>query len=91
MYYTDLDLVRARLASAEVPVGVKASYVQVLANLNAISVLLAPGDALEDDPAEAGQAELMALFSQHQRRRVALESEFPLLAVLTRPVGWRGN
>ena len=91
MYYTDLKLVRTRLAGADLPERIKQSYLQVLDNLNAISVLLAPGSGLDDDPAEAGQEELLELFAHHHRRRLALEAESPLLVVLTRPVGWRGN
>lgn len=91
MYYTDLRLVRTRLAAADLPERIKQSYLQVLDNLNAISVLLAPGSGLEDDPAEEGQEALMELFAQHHRRRLALEAEHPLLVVLTRPAGWQGN
>lgn len=91
MYYTDLDLVRARLNTAELPETVKQAYLQVLTHLNAISTLLTPEDAQDDGASEAGFDELQRLFAQHQRRRLDLEQEFPQLALLSRPAGWEDN
>ncbi|THF70719.1 hypothetical protein E7T06_06160 [Deinococcus sp. Arct2-2] len=89
MYYTDLDLIRARLVETDLPAEVQLSYLQVLANLNALSILLTPEG--EDDLDAPEHTQLSHLFAQHQQRRVFLETEYPALAVLSRPKGWGGN
>lgn len=89
MYFTLIDLVRARLAESDVPAPVAQAYVQVLTNLNALSVLMTPED--DEDLSSPEMIELHRLFAQHQRRRTRLEEQYPILAVLARPAGWQGN
>lgn len=89
MYFTFVEQVRARLAESNVPAPVAQAYLQVLTNLNALSVLMAPdGDHDLNSPE---LAHLTQLFAQHQRRRVQMEEEHPILAVLSRPAEWQGN
>lgn len=89
MYFTFVEQVRARLAESDVPAPVAQAYLQVLTNLNALSVLLAPDG--DDEPNSPEVVHLTRLFAQHQRRRVQMEEEHPILAVLSRPAGWQGN
>ncbi|GMA17326.1 hypothetical protein E5F05_07260 [Deinococcus metallilatus] len=89
MYFTFIEQVRARLAESDVPIPAAQAYLQVLTNLNALSVLMAPDS--DDDLNSSELAHLTRLFAQHQRRRVQMEEEHPLLAVLSRPAGWQGN
>lgn len=89
MYFTFVEQVRARLAESDVPAPVAQAYLQVLTNLNALSVLMSPDG--DDDLNSPDMAHLTRLFAQHQRRRVQMEEDHPILAVLSRPAGWRGN
>ncbi|GBF07546.1 hypothetical protein DAERI_150064 [Deinococcus aerius] len=89
MYFTFVEQVRARLAESDVPTPVAEAYLQVLTNLNALSVLMVPDS--DDDLNSPEMTHLTRLFAQHQRRRMRMEEEHPLLAVLSRPAGWRGN
>ncbi|MBI0445346.1 hypothetical protein [Deinococcus sp. DB0503] len=89
MYFTFVEQVRARLAESDVPTPVAQAYLQLLTNLNALSMLMAPDG--DDDLNSPETAHLTRLFAQHQRRRVQMEEEYPILAVLSRPAGWRGN
>lgn len=89
MYFTDIEQIRTRLAESDLPAPVVQAYLQVLTNLNALSMLMAPeGDDEQDSPETA---HLNRLFAQHQRRRLQMEEEYPILAVLSRPAGWQGN
>lgn len=89
MYFTFVEQVRARLAESDVPTPISQAYLQVLTNLNALSVLMAPDG--DDDLNSPELAHLTRLFVQHQRRRIQMEEEHPILAVLSRPAGWQGN
>ena len=89
MNFTDVELVRARLMDSTVPAPIGQEYLQVLTNLNALSVLMAP--AGDDDLNSPDMTHLTRLFAQHQRRRVQMEEEHPILAVMSQPVGWQGN
>lgn len=88
MEFFDVEAVRARLAELDVPADKGMAYLQVLTNLNAISILLSPSVDLQD---EAGAEDLEQLWQRHQERRVALEVQFPELAVASRPKGWTGH
>ncbi|AXH00829.1 hypothetical protein DVJ83_17030 (plasmid) [Deinococcus wulumuqiensis] len=89
MYFTFVEQVRARLSESDVPTPVAQAYLQVLGNLNALSLLMAPDG--DDDLDSPDMAQLTRLFAQHQRRRAKMEDEHPILAVLSRPTGWQGN
>ena len=88
MEFFDVEAVRARLAELDVPADKGMAYLQVLTNLNAMSILLSPSVDLQD---EAGAEDLEQLWQRHQERRVALEVQFPELAVASRPKGWTGH
>lgn len=88
MEFFDVEAVRARLAELDVPADKGMAYLQVLTNLNAISILLSPSVDLQD---EAGAEDLEQLWQRHQERRVVLEVQFPELAVASRPKGWTGH
>lgn len=59
MYFTFVEQVRARLSESDVPTPVAQAYLQVLTNLNALSVLMAPDG--EDDPNSPGMTQLTTL------------------------------
>ncbi|WP_135228712.1 hypothetical protein [Deinococcus fonticola] len=86
MQFFDVEAIRARLAETGVPAGVGLAYLQVLTNLNAMSHLMSPSVDLQDEP---GQEELEKFFQRHQERRTALESQFPELAIASRPRDWQ--
>lgn len=89
MYFTFVEQVRAHLAESDVPAPVAQAYLQVLTNLNALSVLMLPDG--DDDLNTPEVTHLTRLFAQHQRRQVQIEEEHPILAVLSRPAGRQGN
>lgn len=84
----DIEAIRARLGASDVPVAVCTAYLQVLTNLNALSVLVGPSFAFED---EQGDAKLNRLLQNHLRHKRQLEFDYPLLASVGRPKGWKGN
>ncbi|KEF33373.1 hypothetical protein RDMS_12745 [Deinococcus sp. RL] len=89
MNFTDVELVRTRLMNSTVPAQVGQEYLQVLSNLNALSVLLSPANDEEMEGLE--QAQLGKLSRDHRTRRAVLEAEYPELALLSRPKEWSGN
>lgn len=89
MNFTDTELVRARLMNSTVPAQVGQEYLQVLSNLNALSILLSPANDEELEGPE--QAHLEKLYRDHRTRRALLEAEYPELGVLSRPKTWTGN
>ena len=88
MEFFDVEAVRARLVELDVPADMAMAYLQVLTNLNAMSVLLSPSVNLDD---EGGQEDLQQLWQRHQERRATLEAQYPVLSVVTRPAGWSKN
>lgn len=84
----DIEAIRARLGATDVPVEVCMAYLQLLTNLNALSILAGPSFAFEDDQ---GGAEIDRLLQGHLKRKRQLEFEYPMLATAGRPKGWRGD
>lgn len=81
-HYYDIEAIRARLGATDVPTDVCTAYLQLLTNLNALSILMVPSVDLRE---ELGQAELESLLKKHQQRRHALEAKFPELALMAAP------
>ncbi|OLV20270.1 hypothetical protein [Deinococcus marmoris] len=89
MYFTDVERTRARLVDSAIPAKDGMAYLQVLSNLNALSLLLAP---LNADELEDGETErLEKMFRDHLARRTLFEVQYPELVVLSRPDDWTGN
>lgn len=89
VYFTYVEQVRARLAEHDISAPMSQAYLQLLTNLNALSMLMAPDG--DDDLDGPEFAHLTRLLAQHQERRVQMEAEYPILAVLSWPAGWQGN
>lgn len=89
MYFTDVERTRARLIDSAVPAKDGMAYLQVLSNLNALSLLLAPfnSDELEDGETER----LEKMFRDHLARRTLFEVQYPELVVMSKPDDWTGN
>ncbi|MVN85302.1 hypothetical protein GO986_00765 [Deinococcus sp. HMF7620] len=86
MNFTDVEYIRARLAGNSIPTPVIQEYLQILGNLNALSILLSPGDDEEMDGPE--QMHLEKLYRAHRTRRAWLEAEYPALALAAKPRDW---
>ncbi|MDV6373661.1 hypothetical protein [Deinococcus arenicola] len=89
IYFTDVERTRARLIDSAIPARDGMAYLQILSNLNALSLLLAP---LNADELEEGETErLEKMFRDHLARRTLLEVQYPELVVLSRPDDWTVN